>query len=379
MSKFVVILALAVIAWSPHPVAAQPLDEAVQRQLSVQQVQAYQAGSPTNTLTMEASFDRQNGVYGNGERVSVAVRVNEDAYVTIVTVGPSGKVVQLFPNESQPQNLVRANSPLQIPASSGSAQIVVGPPFGSELIKVVATTAPGGFIPASQLSGSGAFRSLVGDLDELVRNLAVATSSAPGAKFAQHNLVLRTVAQAPAQTSTPAPLSAQPAPVQTAQAPALAPSLQNPTAGLLPQTNNAILLAMATDKHTYRMGERITLAVTTMTACSLTVFDVNASGQARQLFPNTNVSANAIPAAQMTMVSGGTAPTVIDARGPVGVTSLIAVCSTDASPATVVAPDQTNVFTAIPSLEGFKKDLAQVATRPASGTAIASMNINVQP
>ena len=114
MSKFVVILALAVIAWSPHPAAAQQLDEAVQRQLSVQQVQAYQAGSPTNTLTMEASFDRQNGVYGNGERVSLAVRVNEDAYVTIVTVGPSGKVVQLFPNESQPQNLasVRPDRPV---------------------------------------------------------------------------------------------------------------------------------------------------------------------------------------------------------------------------------------------------------------------------
>src|SRR5205085_3298689 len=119
--------------------------------------------------------------------------------------------------------------------------------------------------------------------------------------------------------------------------------------GLVPPMNNTLLLAVATDKQTYRVGERITFAATTQTACSLTVFDVASNGQARQVFPNKNVSSNAIPAGQLTVVSGGSAATVIDARGPIGTSTLIAVCSTDAAPATVVAPDQTNIFTAMPS------------------------------
>jgi hypothetical protein len=375
MSKLAVLLALATIAWAPHPVFGQALDQELARQLSVQQTQAYGAGGATNTINLEAAFDRQSGVYSNGEHVRLAVRVNEDAYVTIVTVGPTGQVVQLFPNQSQPQNLVRANAPLQVPAGPGNAQIVVGPPFGNELIKVVASISPTNLIPAGQLgAAAGGFRSVEGGVEELARNLAVAVASAPAGKFAQQNLVLRTVAQ-----GTGAPAPAPQAPAQVAQAPLMPAAPIAGTAGLVPQTNNAILLSIATDKHTYRVGERITLAVTSLTACSATVFDVNASGQARQVFPNKNTTVNAIPAGQMTMVSGGSAPTVIDARGPVGVSTLIVVCSGDATPATVVAPDQTNIFTALPSLEGLKKDLAQVASRPASTTTIASISLNIQP
>jgi hypothetical protein len=370
-----VLFAFAALALAGGPAVAQQLDESAARQLSVQQVQAYNAAGPTNTITLEASFDRPNGVYGNGERVQLSVRTSEDAYVTIVTVGPSGKVVQLFPNPSQPQSLVRGNTPLQIPATPSSAQIVVGPPFGSELIKVVATSNPNGFIPPNQLSGTGAFRSVEASVEELMRNLTVAAAAAPGGKFAQQNLVLHTVAQVPA---APAPAPA-PAPAQVAQAP-LAPAPQNPaTAGLVPQMNNALLLSVATDKHTYRVGERITLAVATQTACSLTVFDVTANGQARQVFPNKNVSANTIPGGQVTTISGGSAATVIDARGPVGTYTLIAVCSTDATPATVVAPDQSNIFTTMPSLEGLRTDLANVSRRPPSGTAISSITLTIQP
>jgi hypothetical protein len=373
MSKPVVLFALAALASAVQPAIAQPLDENT-RQLSLQQTQAYNAAGPTNTINLDASFDRPNGVYGNGERVRLTVRLSEDAYVTIVTVGPSGKVVQLFPNESQPQTLVRANAPLEIPASSGSAQIIVGPPFGSELIKVVATSSPNGFVPPSQLTGNGAFRSVEASVEDLMRNLTVAAASAPSGKFAQKNLVLQTVAQAPMAP----PAAAAPAAAQTAQAP-LAPAAQNTNTGLVPQMNNSLLLAIATDKHTYRVGERITFAATAQTACSLTVFDVTANGQARQVFPNKNLTTNTIPAGQLTTISGGSAQTVIDARGPVGISTLIAVCSTDTTPATVVAPDQTNVFTAMPSLEGLRTDLAQVARRPASGTSISSINLTIQP
>ncbi|MES5484553.1 DUF4384 domain-containing protein [Bradyrhizobium sp. INPA03-11B] len=370
-----VLFALVAVALTVGPAAAQPqLGEDIERQLSVQQVQAYNATGPSNTIQLEASFDRPSGLYANGEHVQLSVRTGEDAYVTIVTVGPTGKVTQLFPNESQPQALVRANAPLQIPASPSSAQIVVGPPFGSELIKVVATSQPNGFVAANQLSGTGAFRSVDASVEDLMRNLTVAAASAPGGKFAQQNLVLHTVAQATPVAALPPAPPAQVA--QAAAAPAPAPIAQP---GLVPQMNNTLLLAVATDKQTYRVGERITFAATTQTACSLTVFDVAANGQARQVFPNKNATGNAIPAGQLTVVSGGSASTVIDARGPVGTSTLIAVCSTDATPATVVAPDQTNIFTAMPSLEGLRTDLLNVSRRLPSGTSITSVNLTIQP
>lgn len=97
------------------------------------------------------------------------------------------------------------------------------------------------------------------------------------------------------------------------------------------------------------------------------------------MFPNKNTTTNAIPAMQMTMVSGGAAPTVIDARGPVGTGTLIVVCSTDTAPATVVAPDQTNIFTTIPSLEGLKKDFEQLSRRALNSTSISSISVTIQP
>jgi uncharacterized protein DUF4384 len=370
-----VLFALAAVALTVGPAAAQQPNESTTRQLSVQQTQAYNATGPSNTIHLEASFDRPSGLYANGEHIQLSVRSSEDAYITIVTVGPTGKVTQLFPNESQPQTLVRANTPLQVPASPSSAQIIVGPPFGSELIKVVATSQPNSFIAANQLSGTGAFRSVEASVEDLMRNLSVAAASAPAGKFAHQILVLHTVAQtAPGAAAAPVP-----APAQVAQAPMMPAPMPPAQSGLVPQMNNTLLLAITTDKQTYRVGERITFAVVTQTACSLTVFDVSASGQARQVFPNKNVTNNAIPAGQLTMVSGGTAATVIDARGPVGTATLIAVCSTDATPATVVAPDQTNIFTAMPSLEGLRTDLLNVSRRLPSSTSITSISLTIQP
>jgi hypothetical protein len=381
MSKLVTVLAFAAVALAPYPLAAQQLDENTQRQLSVQQVQAYQAGGGTATMKLEAAFDHPNGIYADGERVRLLVRNSEDAYVTIVTVGPTGKSVQLFPNDSQPQNLVKANTPLQIPAPGSNAQIVVSAPFGTELIKVVASSAPKGLVPNSSLSGMGAFRSIDGGVDELVRNLAIAAAPAAGTRFAQQNLVLQTVAQAqPSGNVVVPPVTPPP---QVAQAPtqpqAPMPPQQNMSAGLLPPINNPFPLLIATDKNTYRVGERVTLAITSFTACALSVFDVSASGQARLVFPNKTMSANAIPAMQMTMLSGGSSPVTIDVRGPAGPGSLIAICSTDPTPTTVIAADQTNMFTMIPSLDGLRQDFALLARRPPGSTSVSSISVSIQP
>jgi hypothetical protein len=171
-------------------------------------------------------------------------------------------------------------------------------------------------------------------------------------------------------------------PPQIAQAPQPQPSMvpqQNLSAGLLPSINNPFPLLIATDKNTYRVGERVTLAITSFTACSLSVFDVSASGHARLVFPNKTMNASAIPAMQMTMLSGGSSPVTIDVRGPAGPGSILAICSTDPTPTTVIAADQTNMFTMIPSLDGLRQDFALLARRPAGSTSVSSISVAIQP
>ena len=97
-------------------------------------------GSPTQTgaLTAEAWFDRANATYALGEAVKLFVRTNEDAYVTALSIGPTGNVTQIFPNPFHPNNLVQAHHPIAIPGH-GAHAVVTGA-LGAEVIKIIATS-----------------------------------------------------------------------------------------------------------------------------------------------------------------------------------------------------------------------------------------------
>ena len=97
-------------------------------------------GSPSQTgaLTAEAWFDRANATYALGEAVKLFVRTNEDAYVTALSIGPTGNVTQIFPNPFHPNNLVQAHHPIAIPGH-GAHAVVTGA-LGAEVIKIITTS-----------------------------------------------------------------------------------------------------------------------------------------------------------------------------------------------------------------------------------------------
>src|SRR5271170_242968 len=82
-------------------------------------------GSPSQTgkLTAEAWFDRANATYALGEAVNLFVRTNEDAYVTVLSIGPTGNVAQIFPNAFQPNNFAQAHQPIAIPGRGAAAVV----------------------------------------------------------------------------------------------------------------------------------------------------------------------------------------------------------------------------------------------------------------
>jgi hypothetical protein len=166
------------------------------RDLTVEQANVHQAGSPKpGSLRVSAWVDRQDLTYSRGEPVRIFVQSNEDAYLTIVNVGPSGRVTQLFPNAFQSNNRVVAGQQVEVPSSDSGARITVSGAVGAELIKVFASSEPMQVIPEAQLQGNGAFLVMRGVASDLVRNLEVTANApaAPNRKLAISNLIIKTM------------------------------------------------------------------------------------------------------------------------------------------------------------------------------------------
>ena len=152
-------------------------DDAAMRLLTVEQDQAVQAvAARPATLVVTTSFDHASMTYAGGEHVRIIVTCAEDAYVTVLNVGPSGEVTQLYPNAFQTDPHVSAHAPLEV--ASGGAHIVVGPPYGAELIQVIASTQPIEAIPAAELQKQGAFSVVRGGAKRSLRLLEVIVESA---------------------------------------------------------------------------------------------------------------------------------------------------------------------------------------------------------
>ena len=142
------------------------------RLLSIEQDIAVEAvAGKAASLEIETSFDHDNMIYANGERVRLFVTSSEDAFVTVLNVGPSGEVTQLFPNSYQPGNQVKAHVKVEVGANG--AHIAVGPPFGAELIQIIAANRPLQAFPDDKLDKRGAFSVVRGGVRSAARLLEI--------------------------------------------------------------------------------------------------------------------------------------------------------------------------------------------------------------
>jgi hypothetical protein len=365
------ILALSAVSLLAVQAMAQ---DAQFRDLTVEQATVAQAGiARPGSLQMSLTFDRPDATYAIGETVKMTVLANEEAYITVFDVGASGQVVQLFPNRYQTDNHVYAGHPIEIGGGNSGARVTVTGPIGAELIKVVASSKPITVVSEAQLQGRDVFRTVEGGVQALVRDLQVTADQAVQGdnKIAVANYPLRTITSrgsaVPAliivSTSTPP----SPAPAATTLVPVNFP--QRPGAALLNiPSQQPFPLHMAIDRSSYRIGDRLTLTVTPLQACNLTVLDFATSGQVRTVFPNPTTPNNAIGALQTVLVAGGPSAISFPVTGPAGTEQLMAICSTDQIP-TATTGDRTAIL----------RDLAIVAARSPGATALASVTFTVQP
>ena len=126
-------------------------------------------------LRVAVSTDRGDGAaYKEGESLAVLVTVSKPAWLKVYHVDVAGKVQLIWPNRfSGPPRPLAAGAIVRIPGANDPFSFVLGPPFGTEFIKVVASTSPFSSTEEDFVDLEGSPR------ESIARGLRV-TASAPG-------------------------------------------------------------------------------------------------------------------------------------------------------------------------------------------------------
>lgn len=376
------LLALGLLPFLFVPAAAQ---DASSRDLSVVQATASAAGMPhPGSLKVSVAADRADATYAIGETARLFINSNEDAYVTVFSVGPTGQVHQLFPNSYQADNHVQSGHPVEIGGRGSGARIGISGPVGAELIKVVASNKPLIVIAENQLQGREIFRSVDGGVQTLVRNLEVVGNeqNASERKIDIENYTLRTIANRASENNQGAIIiiPSQAGQAQQGETPAVVLPVVTPQVGglLNVPAQQPFPLLLAVDKTAYKVGERVTVAVTSLQACYLTVLDAATSGAIRVLFPNQTTQKNEVAANQTVLIAGASSPVSFQVAGPAGTEQIIAICSTDRTPILTQKIDLAQLFSPAGERSDVTRDLSVVANRP-SLTAFATATFAIRP
>ncbi len=103
------------------------------------------SGAASGGLTVSVSTDRGAGAaYRAGESLTLLVGVNKDAWVRVYHVDGAGSIQMIWPNRfGGGDGRILAGAPVLLPPdASAPYSFVMEPPFGTEFIKVIASSVP---------------------------------------------------------------------------------------------------------------------------------------------------------------------------------------------------------------------------------------------
>ncbi len=130
--------------------------------------------SPADADRLQVKVWTDRPSYRIGETLNVGLRVNRDAYVTLVDIGTSGDVTVIFPNRFHPSHFVRGGQDVVVPPPGSGFSLVVQGPVGFDQIRAIATEEPVKLLASDFTGQTATFRSL----DRVqTRNLSVVIGS----------------------------------------------------------------------------------------------------------------------------------------------------------------------------------------------------------
>ena len=142
-------------------------------------------------LVVKTAVDRPDGRYRHGDTLTLTVDVTEDAYVWVFDTGTSGKVHQIFPNQYESDNFVRAGNAVAIPSGDSDYQLQVSHPKGTELLTVIASKDKISLTRdlIDKNTEAGPFLALLGDAVSVAKDLSITLKKKP-ANQVVHNHVI---------------------------------------------------------------------------------------------------------------------------------------------------------------------------------------------
>lgn len=92
-------------------------------------------------LDIYVTTSRGNGgVFIEDEYMKVYILASENCYIKMFLIGVDGHAVQIFPNQYEKNNFLPGKQMLQFPGKTSPFKFQLVPPFGTETIKVIAST-----------------------------------------------------------------------------------------------------------------------------------------------------------------------------------------------------------------------------------------------
>ncbi|MBI3825978.1 MAG: DUF4384 domain-containing protein [Candidatus Rokubacteria bacterium] len=116
--------------------------------------------APSGPEPLKVRIWTDKPAYRIGDTITFGLRVNRDAYVTLVDIGTSGDVTVIYPNRFSPSHFVRGGEDVMIPGAAATFTLRVQAPPGFEQVKAIVTEDPIKLHSSDFGPGGPVFRSL---------------------------------------------------------------------------------------------------------------------------------------------------------------------------------------------------------------------------
>jgi hypothetical protein len=133
----------------PAEAAAKPFDGFIrpsnieQSMASIQETAQDRLAKMPRDFPIEIFTTDGKRAYSEKETVSFRVRSARECHIAVLCHQSDGTTVVLFPNRFARNTLIPANKSIDIPGTQKSGfEIEIGPPFGSDVVEVIACTQP---------------------------------------------------------------------------------------------------------------------------------------------------------------------------------------------------------------------------------------------
>jgi len=253
-------------------------------------------------LSIDLSVGGADGVFTLGDKLSLSLQTNKDAYVTVVNIGVNGVVTVLYPFGDIKDNLIKANTKTEVSGPGTGLDLVLTPPAGTDVVRAFASTKKIPLLDPALITKKGP----VAQVTRTARNITpqiqeTITETSGDVHWAMDEVLITSIEKGA--------------------------HLMAADAGQKVVVSKPFGFEIATDKLVYEIGEPIKVEVRTERDCNLTLLNFGTSGAVKVVFPNRLQSEPLIQAGKTVAIPGHPEELLLASAGPVGVESLVAICT----------------------------------------------------